>query len=295
VGSIGLDDIETPIEKKTEVLGGSASYACATGSLFCPTGMVGIVGTDFPRRCTAQFRRFNIDLRGLQVAEGKTFRWSGVYENNMDSRRTLKTELNVFSGFRPDLPDTYRDAPFVFLANISPDLQLHVLDQMRRVRFVAADTMDLWIDTAHDDLLRVLARIDLLLVNETEAIKLTGQRGFRAAARRLMAMGPSRVVIKRGVSGSLLFSRDQVAMAPAYPVELARDPTGAGDSFAGGFMGYLAAQGRVTDAVLRRAQLIGNVVASFGVESFGLEGYRRLKPEALDRRLNEFQSMCRLG
>lgn len=295
VGSVGIDEIHTPSATRNGVLGGSATHACAAASFFAPTGMVGIVGTDFPSRYLARLRRLGVDLEGLRVAAGRTFRWGGEYEPMMDRRRTLYTELNVFAGFRPDLPEAFRAAPFLFLANISPDLQLHVLDQVRRPRFVAADTMDLWIRTARRDLLRVLRRIDLLMINESEALGLSGCAGLRSAAERLRRMGPPRVLVKRGGSGSWLFSPSGSTLIPAFPLEIVRDPTGAGDSFAGGFMGALAGPGRVTEPALRRAQVLGGILASFGVERFGLDSFTGLARERIDARLREFRRLCGRG
>jgi sugar/nucleoside kinase (ribokinase family) len=291
VGSVGLDTIRTPWERRSNVLGGSASYACAAASFFARAGMVGVVGADFPAPARALFRRRGIDLAGLQTVKGRTFRWSGVYERNMDVRRTLRTDLNVFADFSPELPEAYRRAPFLFLANIAPALQLHVLDQMRAPRFVVADTMDLWIRTAAADLGRVIGRVDLLTVNESEARHLTGAHSLLAAARELLRRGPSHVLVKKGENGSLLLSRDRIFLLPAFPLEAVRDPTGAGDTFAGGFMGRLARDGRTDERALRRAMLYGSVVASFGVEAFGLDCLRRLTPARIEERAARFRRM----
>jgi sugar/nucleoside kinase (ribokinase family) len=292
VGSVGLDDIATPSARTTGQLGGSASYACIAASFFTSAGMVGIVGSDFPRRFIRRFLDAGVDLCGLQRVEGRTFRWSGVYEGNLDHRRTLKTELNVFAHFRPDLPPGYRRARHVLLANIAPALQLHVLDQVRNPRFVAADTMNLWIQTARPDLLRVIKRIDLLTLNESEAREWTGRSGLGAAANRLLALGPRWVLIKRGGTGSRLFSREGSRLLPAYPVDSVRDPTGAGDLFAGGLMGHLAREPRIDEAAIHRAMLAGSVVASLGVERFGLEAFWKTSRRDLEDRIRSFRQMC---
>ena len=291
VGSVGLDTIETPRDRREEILGGSASFACAAASFFAPVGMVGIVGTDFPAEWCDLFDSFHIDRAGLQVAEGKTFRWSGVYEANMDNRRTLSTELNVFADFTPDLPASYRRAPYVFLANISPELQSHVLDQTGSPDFIVADTMDLWIEVARDALEGVIRRVHMLTLNESEARHLTGKHNLVRAARDLLDLGPSFVLVKKGEHGSILFTGTETFVLPAYPLEHVEDPTGAGDSFAGGFIGALAAEGAVNQASLRRALVYGNISASFGVEAFSLEGFRRLERGHIDERARRFRDM----
>jgi sugar/nucleoside kinase (ribokinase family) len=295
VGSIGIDTIETPSTRRESILGGSASYACAAASFFTGVGMVGVVGTDFPAEYRKLYEDAGLDLEGLQVQEGETFRWSGVYEENMDNRRTISTDLNVFADFSPELPESYRDVPFVFLANIGPELQLHVLDQVRSPKFVVADTMDLWIDIARDALVKVIGRVDLLTMNESEARHLTGDRNLLAAARSLLAMGPKYVLIKKGEHGSILFSNDSIFLMPAFPLESLEDPTGAGDSFAGGLMGSLAAGGEVSDHAIRRAMLYGSVVASFGVEKFSLERLQEMSIEDIEERSSLFRSMLTIA
>ena len=291
VGSVGLDTIETPTARHADILGGSASYACAAASFFTRTGMVGVVGSDFGKDYLDIYRGFGFDLAGLQVREGRTFRWSGVYEDNMDNRRTISTELNVFAEFTPELPDHYRNAPFLFLANIAPALQLRVLDQIRKPRFVAADTMDLWINVALADLKKVIRRIDLLTLNESEARHLTGERMLIKAARKLLGWGPQHILIKKGEHGAVLFSKRGIFLMPAYPLEEVLDPTGAGDTFAGGFMGQLAAGGKVTESAIRRAMLVGSVIASFNVEAFSLNRLRKLTRRDFTHRIGEFKKM----
>jgi len=294
VGSVGLDTIETPTAKHAELLGGSASYACAAASFFAPTGMVGVVGSDFGKAYLDIYRGFGFDLAGLQVREGRTFRWSGVYEDNMDNRRTLSTELNVFAEFQPELPENYRQAPFLFLANIAPALQLSVLKQIRKPRFVVADTMDLWINVALADLKKVIRRVDLLTLNESEARHLTGERMLIKAARKLLGWGPQYILIKKGEHGAVLFSKRGTFLMPAYPLEEVNDPTGAGDTFAGGFIGQLAAGGKVTEEALRRAMLVGTVMASFNVEAFSLDRLRQLTRREFTRRIGAFKKMLQV-
>jgi sugar/nucleoside kinase (ribokinase family) len=294
VGSVAIDTIKTPWESRVGILGGSASYACAAASFFAPVGMVGVVGTDFPQRYRRLYRSFGINLDGLQSLPGKTFRWTGIYEKNMDVRRTVCTELNVFASFQPDLPPAYRRAPFLFLANIAPDLQLHVLSQIERPRFVMADTMDLWINTARDRLKEVIRHVDLLTLNESEAHHLTGKAGLVKAAIRLLGMGPKYVLIKKGEHGSALFSDSGVFLLPAYPLLDVKDPTGAGDSFAGGLIGWMAERNRADETTLRNAMLYGSVVASFGVEDFSLDRLARLSRKEIERRAVEFRRMLAL-
>lgn len=294
VGSVGIDTIETPVEKRESILGGSASYACAAASYFVKTGMVGIVGTDFPKSFIKLYHKLGVDTEGLQVKEGQTFRWSGVYEKNMDHRRTLSTELNVFASFSPELPASYRSAPYLFLANISPELQLHVLDQVRKPKFVLLDTMDLWINVALDNLKKVIGKVTMLTLNEHEARHLTGEHGLLKAARALLKLGPKFICIKKGEHGSILFTRNSIAMMPAFPLEDVQDPTGAGDTFAGGFIGALARSGQTSEAAIRKAMTYGSVVASFGVEKFSLDRLATLKRKEIETRAAQFRKMGRI-
>lgn len=294
VGSIGIDTIETPFDKREEILGGSASYACAAAALFTSTGMVGVVGDDFPPAYEQAYRDFGIDLAGLQKQAGKTFRWSGVYLQNMDERETLSTDLNVFADFSPDLPQAYRTAPFLFLANIDPVLQHHVLDQMDAPAFVAMDTMDLWINIRKEDLIAVIGRVDLLTVNESEARHLTGEHFLPVAAEKLLELGPKFVLIKKGEHGSMLFAQDSTFALPAFPLSRVEDPTGAGDAFAGGFIGALAASGDVSIDGLRKAMIQGSVIASFAVEAFSLDRLTRLNPEEVRERTTAYREIVRI-
>lgn len=295
VGSIGLDTVETRTEKRTEVIGGSVSYACAAASFFTKTGMVGVVGTDFPEAAMAQYEAFGIDLAGLTKAEGKTFRWGGVYAADMINRTTRFTELHVFADFHPQLPAAYHDVPFVMLGNISPELQLEVLSQTRSPRFVVADTMDLWINISDAALAEVIGKVDMLMLNDAEARLLTDEHHVLQCARWILDRGPRYVVIKKGEHGAMLVTKEEIAIIPAYPVETVVDPTGAGDCFAGGFLGYLASRGSVDNHTVREALLYGSVIASFGVEAFSLEGLASLTPVAIEERAASLRAMIRFA
>jgi len=295
VGSIGIDTVETRHEKRTEVLGGSVSYACMAAALFARTGMVGVVGEDFPDRYTSIYAAAGIDLAGLERAPGRTFRWSGVYDANMISRRTLSTELNVFADFAPTLPPAYRRAPYLLLGNIAPALQAGVLDQLEAPQFVVADTMDLWINTAAEALGGVIGRVDMLMLNDEEARLLTGAYNLRDCAARLLAMGPRYIVIKKGEHGAMLISAEGIFLVPAYPVDAVIDPTGAGDAFAGAFMGSLAAADATGEAAVRRALLDGAVTASFGVEGFSLDTLQGLCRATVEARREELEGMLRVA
>ena len=294
VGSIGIDTIETPFARRESILGGSASYACATSAMYTRVGLVGVVGTDFPADYEELYREFRIDLEGLQKTEGETFRWAGVYKENMDDRDTLSTELNVLADFAPILPAQYRKAPFLFLANIGPELQQDVLNQMESPKFVAMDTMDLWINIQRDALVEVIGRVDLLTLNESEARRLSGEHFLPLAAEKLLAMGPRYVLIKKGEHGSMLFSEEGIFVVPAFPLNNVQDPTGAGDAFAGGFMGSLAALGEVNEDSIRTAMVYGSVVASFAVEAFSLDRLQQLDREDVESRVALFRDMLRI-
>lgn len=296
VGSIGIDEIGTPLVQRSDLLGGSVTYACAAASFFTEVGAVGVVGSDFPASFLERYRRFGVDLAGLQTRTGATFRWSGVYEADMINRRTLKTDLGVFGQFSPELPAAYRAAPYVMLGNIGPALQLHVLDQVQGSPFVALDTMDLWIRIARADLEQVIRRANLITVNDAEARLLTGHYNLMDCARAILDMGPEYVVIKKGEHGAMLVTGDKVALISAFPVEAVVDPTGAGDCFAGGFMGFLAHTRAVCidEPLIRRALLNGSVVASFGVEAFSTERLEQIGRADIDRRTDALRSMCAL-
>jgi sugar/nucleoside kinase (ribokinase family) len=292
VGSVALDSLETPFGRRDDVLGGSASYFSVCASFFGPTRMVAVVGEDFPEEHVRFFASRGVDLDGLVRRPGRTFRWKGRYEFDLNTAHTLDTQLNVFAEFRPELPSHYRDSEYVFLGNIDPDLQRAVLDQVRAPRFVACDTMNFWISSKRESLLRTLRRVDMLFVNDAEVRQLAGEHNVVKAARRILGMGPRAVVVKRGEYGALFFSGEEVFAASAYPLPTVFDPTGAGDSFAGGFMGYVARCRREDHATLRRAIVLGGVLASFTVEQFSLERLRTLRAEEIRARFAEAKQLA---
>ncbi len=291
VGSIGIDDVETREASRKELMGGSLPFATAAASFFEHVGAVGVVGADYPKAFDKRWEAFGIDLSGVQRRPGATFRWACRYDENMIERTTLKTELGVFADFQPVLPEAYRSAPFVLLGNIQPELQLHVLKQAKSPRFVALDTMNLWIDIARPALKKVIRQVDLLTVNDGEARLLTGKWNLRDCADALLKMGPSYVLVKKGEHGALLFSKKGVFIVPAYPVRELKDPTGAGDTYAGAFMGYLAQAGRVTERVMREALICASVMASFCVEGFSVEKLESLSHAAFEKRVKEMIRM----
>lgn len=291
VGSVALDTVETPFGKADDALGGSATFFAAAASLFHPVGVVGVVGDDYPVDALSFLEARGVDLGGIERAEGESFRWSGVYSFDLNSRETLETRLGVFAEFSPKIPEEMRAAEWVFLGNIDPVLQMDVLDQIQRPRFVACDTMNFWISGKRDELLRLLSRVDLLLVNDAEARELSGDHNLARAARWIMDRGPRYLVIKKGEHGAVLFTPNSVFFAPGYPLEDVFDPTGAGDAFAGGFMGHLAQCGRVEDADLRRAVIYGSVLGSFTVEKFSVDRLKDLTVEEVEERVRAFREM----
>lgn len=291
VGSTALDSIKTPKRSNPKLLGGSASHAAVAASFFTPTRLVGVVGDDFPKKYLNLYERHNICTEGLQQHPGKTFHWSGEYEVNMNNRRTLATELGVFEHFTPDLPHSYQNTPYVLLANIAPALQNHVLDQMRKTKFVAADTMDLWLNIALDDLKKLMKRVDLFVLNDSEAQQLTKEDNIPTALKKLHKFGPKYVIIKKGEHGAILSTPKGLFVAPAFPLNKVVDPTGAGDSFIGGLIGYLAAEKGSIDSKLRRAILHGTVTASYCCEGFGLNKTTKISRADIDGRLKDFAKM----
>lgn len=291
VGSVGLDDVETPFGKVELALGGSASYFSLAASFFGRVGFVGIVGDDFPESSVELLRNHDVDVRGLQRVEGKTFRWAGRYGYDLNQRDTLLTELNVFEHFRPELPEDYAAAPYLFLANIHPSLQSHVLDEAHGAKFVAMDTMNFWIEGALDDLKKVLARVDCIVLNDSEARQLAKTPNVITAAKMISAMGPRLVVVKRGEHGAFLYSEGNFFFVPAFPLEQVVDPTGAGDCFAGGFMGLIAASGDTSWATLCHAVVAGSALASFSVENFSVDRFRSLTQGEIQDRIAAFEAM----
>jgi len=292
VGSVAIDSVRTPLGEVKEVLGGAAVYSSVAASFFTPVRMVGVVGTDFPAAHLHFLRSRGIDLRGLQVVEGRTFRWSGYYDFDINQAHSLDTQLNVFADFRPILPDDYRDTPFVLLANIDPELQLQVLEQVRQPRLTLCDTMNFWIEGKRDALLEVLRRVDVAFMNDAEARQLCGTFSLVAAARRILAMGPRVVVIKKGEHGAVMFRGDSHFSAPSYPLEVVCDPTGAGDTFEGGVIGYLAKTNDLSEENFRRAVVYGSVLASFNVEAFSLDRLRTLTHAEIEARYREFRRIA---
>src|SRR5436189_543446 len=293
VGSIAIDTVKTPVEEHAELLGGSASYAALAASFFSPVRLVGVVGDDFPNSEFDFWKAHKIDTQGVQRANGKTFRWSGEYSWDMNTRETRSIDLNVFKDFKPVLSKAYRHTDFVLLANIAPSLQAHVLEQMEHPRFVVADTIGLWIETARPDLDALLRRVDLLILNDSEAREMTKETSLIKAGRRIQKLGPVHVAIKKGEHGALLFGEgDRFFSCGAYPLEDIHDPTGAGDTFAGGLAGYLASR-KVdpTFADLRRAIISGSVLASFNVEAFSMERLRTLTMPQIAERYEMFRAM----
>jgi sugar/nucleoside kinase (ribokinase family) len=293
VGSTALDSIKTPSAENPRLLGGSASHAAVAASFFSPVKLIGVVGEDFPKKYVELYRRHKIDLSGLQILPGKTFHWSGEYEINMNNRRTLLTELGVFENFTPHLPDAHKKSQFVLLANIAPSLQHHVLDQMQRPKFVAADTMDLWLNIALNDLLKLLPRIDCFVLNDSEAHQLTKEDNVFVALKKIHKLGPKYVIIKKGSHGSILSGPKGNFICPAYPLHQVCDPTGAGDSFVGGMMGFLATAKGSIDANIRRAMIYGSVTASFCCEGFGLNRTTHIKRTDIEKRVKELERLTK--
>jgi sugar/nucleoside kinase (ribokinase family) len=291
VGSVAFDTIETPMGIAEEVLGGSATHFAVAASYFAPVRLVAVVGEDFPEAERDYLASRDIDLSGLEVRPGRTFRWSGRYHEDMNVRDTVALELNVFADFHPTLSSQTRGAPLVFLANIDPLLQAGVLEQFEDPAVVACDTMNHWIENARDSLEALLPRLDLLIVNDEEARLLSGEHNVSRAARRILELGPRSVLIKRGEYGAILFSPDSVFAVPAYPLEEVFDPTGAGDTFAGGVIGYLAATGERSEGGLRRAIVYGSVLASYVVEDFGGQRLRTLTRDEIERRYRQFVAL----
>ena len=292
VGSVALDSVHTPQESREDVLGGSAVYFSYAASFFTSVRLVGVVGDDWPQEHTQFLQSRRIDTSGLQVVSGgKTFRWRGRYETNMNDRETLEVHLNVLGDFDPVLPEDFRRCPYVFLANGSPQAQMKVLDQVTGPRLAVADTMDLWIRNAHEELMQLFRRVDGLVMNDSEAKLLTEDDNLVRAGHRIRELGPKFVVIKKGEHGAMFFSEYETYVLPAFPTQRVIDPTGAGDSFAGGMMGYLAEQGDFEPRTLKKAMAYGILVASFNVEDFSLERLKQISREDLEFRLQQYQRM----
>ncbi|PYU60328.1 MAG: sugar kinase [Acidobacteria bacterium] len=292
VGSVAFDALESPYGKVDRTLGGAATYFAVAASFFTPVSLVGIVGDDFTPEDEKIFRGRNIDTDGLERAEGKTFFWAGRYSQNLNERVTLATELNVFAEFKPRLPQQYRTSKYVFLANIAPDLQRDVLHQVKkRPKIAALDTMNYWIERSNTELRETLKHVDILMINDSETRELSSEHNLLRAAKNIFKMGPTTLVVKRGEYGAMMVDKRGIFCVPAFPLEEPHDPTGAGDSFAGGFMGYLAGCEDKSDASLRRAMVYGSVLGSFTVEKFGLDRLRHLKRSEIHARARHFAKL----
>lgn len=292
VGSVALDSVETPAGKLDKALGGSGTYFSTAASFFMDgVKLVGVVGDDFPEEHVEFLRSRNVDLAGLERASGKTFHWSGRYGDNLNVAETLATELNVFETFDPKLPESYRNAKYVFLANINPELQMDVLGQVRDTKLVVCDTMNLWISIRKTELLNTIKNVDIFILNDAEACQLTGESNLNKAARKLLDSGPNRIIIKKGEHGAVTFTKTSHFSSPAYPLDAISDPTGAGDTFAGGFLGYLASTDDLSESNIRKAIVYGTVMASFNVEDFSLNRQRSLTRTEIESRFAEIREM----
>jgi sugar/nucleoside kinase (ribokinase family) len=291
VGSVALDSVETPFGRIDDAVGGSGTFFSASASHFTSVKLVGVVGSDYPVDKLEPLRQRGVALEGLEQADGESFRWRGRYRHDLNAAETLETRLGVFSNFKPKIPDSFKKAPYVFLANIDPRLQLEVLRQVERPRLVACDTMNFWIESRRNELLELLGKVDILLINDGEARQLTEEYNLVKAARWILGRGPRHVVIKKGEHGAYMFSPHSVFFAPAYPLESVFDPTGAGDSFAGGFIGYLARTGHLEEQAMRRAVVYGSTMGSFAVERFSIERLMEIHRVDIARRLEEFRTL----
>ena len=291
VGSVALDSVETPFGKADNVIGGSGTFFSASASLLSPVQLVGVVGDDYPMAQLEALKTRGVDMAGLEQVSGESFRWRGRYRHDLNSAETLETRLGVFSHFSPKIPPQFKNAPFVFLANIDPRLQLDVLQQVARPKLVACDTMNFWIESRRPDIIALIKHVDLITLNDAEARQLTDCANLVKAARWIMEHGPKIVIIKKGEHGAFMFKEKSVFFAPAYPLEDVFDPTGAGDSFAGGFMGYLARTGDLSDTNLRRAVVVGSAMGSFAVEKFSVERLLEINRGDVAARVAEFQQL----
>lgn len=291
VGSVALDSVETPFGKAEDVLGGSATFFSASASLLTKVSVVGVVGSDYPIEKLEPLKERGVDFSGLERAEGQSFRWRGRYRHDLNSAETLETNLGVFSHFSPKIPDKLKSSPYLFLANIDPRLQLDVLNQVERPKLIACDTMNFWIQSRRPDIIELLKHVDLMTLNDAEARQLTEKANLVQAAQWIMARGPRHVIIKKGENGAFMFTENSIFFAPAFPLESVFDPTGAGDSFAGGFIGHLAATGDLSDANMRRAVIYGSVMGSFAVEKFSIERLMTVTRAEIDERMREMRRL----
>ena len=294
VGSVALDSVEAPFGKSENLLGGSATYFAVSASFFVPVNLVAVVGGDFPEEHITLLRRHGINIKGLEVASGKTFRWKGKYGYDLNDVATVYTHLNVFKRFSPKIPPEYKKSDLVFLANIDPDLQAYVIKQVEKPRLTACDTMNYWIENKRKSLLRTLKKVDMLLLNEAEARELTGESNLLKAGKAILALGPKKTIIKKGEHGVLSFSDNSVFSAPAYLLGTVNDPTGAGDTFAGGFMGYLRKSGRFSsDSEIRKGIIYGTIMASYAVEDFSVRRLTNLSYSDIQKRYYSYKQLTR--
>ncbi len=291
VGSVALDSVETPFGKVTEALGGSATFFSASARFFSPVAIVAVVGKDFPQKHLKLVRGLGVNTDGVEIQQGKTFRWKGRYDYDLNNAKTLKTELNVFRTFKPKISEAQRKSPVVFLANIDPDLQQSVLGQVKKPELTACDTMNYWIESKKKSLTRLMRKVDIFLCNDGEARELSGQFNVVSAAKWFLSHGPKLLVIKKGEHGVLCFSKNYIFSAPAFPLEKVFDPTGAGDSFAGGFIGYLSRSGKLSEQAVRKAVIYGSILASYNVESFSLDRVARLTRAEIEGRYRQFKRL----
>lgn len=291
VGSVALDSVRTPFGEVEEVLGGSAVYFSVVASFFAPVKLVAVVGEDFPEDYIEFLKNRDIDLKGFQKLPGKTFRWKGEYSYNLNEAQTLETQLNVFQNFYPDLPEDYRNARYVFLANIDPELQNRVLDQVKKPKAIVCDTMNYWIENKPEQLEEVIQKVNILVINEAEARQLSSEANLVKAAHKILSLGPEVLIVKRGEYGALYFTDNSIFSAPGYPLEFVYDPTGAGDSFAGGFLGYLAKLGNISETNIRQAIIFGSVMASFDVEDFSIRRFKTLTFSEIKKRFQAFRKL----
>lgn len=291
VGSVAFDTLHIAGKTHTKVLGGSATYAAIAAANFTQVQLVAVVGDDFPQSAIEMLKKRNVDLAGLETVEGKTFHWEGVYSDDLSSRETIRTDLNVFAEFQPKIPDSYRDTPYVMLGNIHPELQLQVLDQIAKPRLVVADTMNLWIEVARQSLDKLLKRIDVLVINDEEARQFSEEKNLIKAAKSIRKQGPSTIIIKKGEHGAMLFTDDKIFSLPAIPLDTVADPTGAGDTFAGAFVGYLARSEQGSNAALRKAVVYGSTLSSYCVEGVGTQSLESIRVENIYQRFQKFEDL----
>lgn len=293
VGSVALDSVQTPFGKHHNLLGGSATYFSIAASYFTNVRLVAVVGKDFPKKHLALFKRYGVNTKGLQIVDGKTFRWEGMYKYDMNVAKTIATHLNVFSNFNPDIPPSYRNTKYIFLANIDPDLQQKILRQVGSPYFIACDTMNFWIENKKASLIKLLKNIHLFLANDTEIRGFSNRANLLKAAKYILSLGPKMVIIKKGEHGCLLVSESNRFSVPGFPLEGIKDPTGAGDTFAGGLMGYLSRFKRINESRVKKAIIYGSIMASYNVEEFSLKGLLALNKRLIDKRYKEFKKLTK--